>query len=173
MSLSPHFCREIGVVLIHIVVFTVGEKSHCLNRERHNIFCAFFVEPIHKSLLQPRQSFPYGLRSVREHKVSENALEIRLVEIAHVPENCLVASVSGRHIHRMYYLLEVVVNYVSESTLFCVQLDDGVNLSDIVVPIVLANEVIHIHKELRSGDCAHELRRKRVNEIDKFPAIRF
>ena len=41
-------------------------------------------------LLQPRKRFPLWLCPIREKKISEYTLKIRLIEISNIPKNCLV-----------------------------------------------------------------------------------
>ena len=110
-------------------------------------------------LLEPAERLPPGSGTVREAEVAEHALEVVLVEIAYVPEHGLVAPVAGGHVHRVHHLLEVVVDDLDERALLGVELHDIVEVSEVVVAVVLADEVVEVHQELRGGHRAHELRR--------------
>ena len=118
---------------------------------------SLLIEPVHEMLLQPVEGLPLGGASVREAEVAEHSLEVVLVEIADVPEHGLVAPVAGRHIHRVDDLLEVVVDYLDKGPLLHVQLHHVIQVVKVVVAVVLADEVIHIHKELGGGDSSHKL----------------
>ena len=72
----------------------------------------------------------------------------------------------------MHDLLEIVVDNLGKRTLLYVVLDYGIELVEVVVAVVLADEVIEIHQELRSCYGTHELGRYRVDQIDELAAER-
>ena len=117
----------------------------------------FLIEPVHEMLLQPGQCLPFRRSAVREAEIAEHALEIRLVEIADVPEYRLIAAVACRHIHRVHNLLEVIVNDFFQGSLFGVAFDHFTESVEVVFTVVLPDEIIHIHKELRCSHGSHEL----------------
>ena len=107
--------------------------------------------------LKPVKSLPLRRRTVREAELSEYSLKIILVKITDVPEYGLISPVAGRHVHGMHNLLEIVVDDLYKGPLLDIQLHHLIKTVDVVIPIVLADEVVKIHKELRSGHGTHEL----------------
>ncbi len=172
MALGPHLGGEIGVVLVEIVVSAVGEKSHGLHWEGEDVAAALLVEPVHEMLLQPVERLPLRCAAVREAKIPEHTLKIVAVEIADVPEHGLVAPVAGRHVHRMHDLLEIVVYHLDERALLGVELHDLIKTGEVVIPVVLADEIIEVHQELRRGHGPHELGGDRIDEVDELAAER-
>src|SRR5574344_461327 len=124
-------------------------------------------------LLKPRKGFPFWGRAVRKPEISKYSVEIRFIEIADIPEHGLISSITGRHIHRMNNLLEVIVNHLGKGSLLYVELDNLVQHRKIVIPIILSDEIIEIHQEFRGSDCSHKLGRNGIYQIDEFPAERF
>ncbi len=170
VSLGPHLGGEVGVLLVGIVVATVGEQSHSLHREGEDIVVAFLVEPVHEMLLEPAEGLPLRGGAVRETEVAEHAVEIRLVEIADVPEHGLIAAVARRHVHRVDHLLEIVVDDLEQGALLDVVLHHVIKMLEVVVTVILADEIVQVHQELRSGHRAHELGRDAVDEVDELAA---
>ena len=121
-------------------------------------------------LLEPGQRLPLRLGAVREGEFAEYSAEIRLVEVADVPEHGLVSPVARRHVHGVHDLLEIIVDDLDESTLLEIVLHHLVETGQVVVAIVLPDEVVEIHQELRSGHGSHELGRHRVNKVDELAA---
>ena len=157
VSLAPHLCGEIRIILVGEIVASVGKQGHGLDREGEDVFVALFIEPVHKVLLEPVESLPFGRSAVRETEVAEHALEVRLVEVADIPEHGLVAAVAGRHVHGVDDLLEAVVDNLGEGTLLCIVLHHLVETGQVVIAIVLADEIIEIDEELGSRHRSHEL----------------
>ena len=157
MSLGPHLSREVSILLVSEIISAIGKQRHCLDRECEDIVVPLFVEPVHEMFLNPGKGLPLRCGSVRESEIAEHATEIRLVEIADVPEHCLVSPVAGRHIHGMYDLLEIIVDDLDESTFLEIVLHHLVETAQIVVTVILPHEVVEIHQELRCSHCTHEL----------------
>ncbi len=170
VAFAPHFSRKVGVFFIRIVVASIGEQRHRFNRKSKEVAAAFFVEPAHEVLLQPGKGFPFGSSAVGETEVGKNSFEIGFVEVAYIPEDCLVAAVSCRHIHGVHHLLEAVVYHFCEGARLAVVFHHLIKAGEIVIAIVPAYEVVHIHQELRSGHGAHELAGYAVHQIDEFTA---
>ena len=57
----------------------------------------------------------------------------------------------------MYDLLEIIVNHLDQSAFLEIVLNHLVKPVKIVVTVVLPDEVIEIHQELRGGNSTHEL----------------
>ena len=158
MTFRPHFRCEVSILLVCIIITAVGQKRHCLDRECEDIIVPLFIEPVHEMFLEPGQCLPFWRSAVREAEIAEHALEVWLVEIADVPENGLIASVAGRHIHRVHDLLEIIVNDFYERALLHIVLHYFIQALEIVLAVVFSDEIVEIHQEFRSCDCAHELR---------------
>ena len=158
MSLGPHLRREVGIFLVDEIVLAVGQQSHRLDREGQDVAVPLLVEPVHEMLLEPGKGLPLRLAAVRETEVAEHAAEVALVEVADVPEHRLIPTVAGRHIHGMYNLLEVVVDDFHKRPLLGVHLHDVLKVIEIVVTVVLADEVVKVHQELRRRHRTHKLR---------------
>ena len=157
MAFRPHLRREVSIILVRIIIPAVGQERHCLDREGQDIMVPFLIEPVHEMFLQPGQCLPFRRSAVREAEIAEHALEIRLVEIADVPENRLIAAVSRRHVHRVHDLLEVIVNDFLQRALLGIVLDHLSESFRIVLSIVLADEIVEVHQKFRSSDRSHEL----------------
>ena len=157
VSLRPHLRREVGIFLVDEIVLAVGQQRHCLDREGQDVAVPLLVEPVHEVLLEPGKGLPLRLAAVRETEVAEHAAEVALVEVADVPEHRLIPTVAGRHIHGMYNLLEVVVDDFHKRPLLGVHLHDVLKVIKIVVTVVLADEVVKVHQELRGRNGSHEL----------------
>ena len=157
VSLGPHLGREVGIFLVDEIVLAVGQQRHCLDREGQDVAVPLLVEPVHEVLLEPGKGLPLRLAAVRETEVAEHAAEVALVEVADVPEHRLIPTVAGRHIHGMYNLLEVVVDDFHKRPLLGVHLHDVLKVIKIVVTVVLADEVVKVHQELRGRNGSHEL----------------
>ena len=166
VALGPHLGGEVGVLLVGVVVGAVGQQGHGLHREGEDVVVALFVEPLHEMLLQPGEGLPLRGAAVGETEVAEHSLEVRLVEVADVPEHGLVAAVAGGHVHGMHHLLEAVVDDLEQG----VVLHDGIELVEIVVTVILADEVVEVHQELGSGYRTHELGGYGVHEVDELAA---
>ena len=158
VSLGPHLGREVGIFLVDEIVLAVGQQRHCLDREGQDVAVPLLVEPVHEMLLEPGKGLPLRLAAVRETEVAEHAAEVALVKVADVPEHRLVTTVAGRHIHGMYNLLEVVVDDFHKRPLLGVHLHDVLKVIEIVVTVVLADEVVKVHQELRRRHRTHKLR---------------
>ena len=111
MSFRVHLCSEISPLLI-LYLIVLGKQRHSLYRECQRSLEPFGIEPLHESLLEPRQAVPVRFFTVREAEFSENALEIILVIVRYVPEHCLEVSCSGRLVDRIDYLLETVSDHL-------------------------------------------------------------
>ena len=157
MSLRPHLGREVGILLVREIVSAVGKQGHGLHREGEDVVVPLLIEPVHEMLLEPGQRLPLRLGAVREGEFAEYSAEIRLVEVADVPEHGLVSPVARRHVHGVHDLLEIIVDDLDESTLLEIVLHHLVETGQVVVAIVLPDEVVEIHQELRSGHGSHEL----------------
>ena len=170
VALGPHLGGEVGVVLVGEVVAAVGQQGHRLHREGEDVVVALLVEPVHEVALQPVEGLPLRLRPVREVEVAEHALEVGLVEVADVPEHGLVAAVAGGHVHGVDNLLEVVVDDLHQGALLDVVLHDVVQVVQVVVTVVLADEVVQVHQKLRRGHGTHELGGHGVHQVDELAA---
>ena len=124
-------------------------------------------------LLQPAEGVPDGSGAVGETEVTEHALEVGLVKITDVPEHSLVAAVAGGHVHGVNHLLEIVVDDLDQGALLEIVLYHRVQLGEIVVAIVLAQEVVKVHQELRSGHGAHKLGTYGIDQVDELTAEAF
>ena len=173
VPLGPHLGREIGILLVHEIVLAVGQQGHGLYREGKDIVIAFLIEPLHEMLLQPGEGLPLGSCSVREAEIAEHAAEIGLVEVADVPEYGLIAAVARRHVHGVHHLLEVVVDHLHQRTLFDVVLHHRVQFVQVVVPVVLADEIVQVHQELGRCHGTHELGRYGINQVDELATVGF
>ena len=170
VALRPHLGGEVGVLLVGIIVAAVGQQRHRLDREGQDVVVALLVEPIHEVLLQPGEGLPLRRRPVRKTEVAEHALEIGLVKVADVPEHGLVAAVAGRHVHRMHDLLETIVDDLAERAFLDIVLHDLVQAVQVVVAVILADEIVQVHQELRRRDGTHELRGDRIHQVDELAA---
>ena len=72
----------------------------------------------------------------------------------------------------MHHLLEIVVDNLDEGPLLDVHLDNILEMLDVVVTIVLADEIVEIHQELGSSHSAHELGGDGIHEVDELAAER-
>ena len=149
---------------------SVGEEGHRLHGEGEDVMVAFLVEPVHEMALQPVEGLPLGGGAVGETEVAEDALEVGLVEVADVPEDGLVTAVAGGHVHGVDDLLEAVVDDLAQGALLGVVLNDVVEVLEIIVTVVLADEIVEVHQELGGGYRAHELGRYGIDEVDELAA---
>ena len=172
VSLGPHLSGEVGIIRVGEIVASVGEQCHGLHREGQKVIVALLVEPVHKVLLQPVEGLPFRSRSVREAEVTEHALEVVAVKVTYVPKNGLIATVACRHVHRVHNLLEVVVDDLHEGALLGIHFHDVVQVLEVIVTVVLADEIVQVHQELRSGHRSHELGGDGINEVDELAAER-
>ena len=153
MSFGIHFSGEVAIFLIqYIAVF--GQECHCLYRECQNGACTLLIKPFHKTLLQPAKRIPVGFASVGENKVLEKAIEIILVIISHIPENCLEIAGTRRLVDGIYDLLETVCDDFIDRSLFQRQVCQFIQMFIIVLSVFQTNEIVHVHQEFRSGTCA-------------------
>ncbi len=157
VPLGPHLGGEVGIFLVDEIVFAICQQCHRLYRESQDVAASLLIEPVHEMLLKPGKSLPLRLAAVREAEITEHAAEITLIEVADVPEHGLVATVARRHIHRMHHLLEVVVDDLDKGPLLGVHLHNILKMVEIVVTVVLADEIVKVHQELRSSHRPHEL----------------
>ena len=58
MTLSIHLSREIAPFWIKAFAILIGKQCHSFHRESKQRLGAFFVEPLHETFLQPRETFP-------------------------------------------------------------------------------------------------------------------
>ena len=72
----------------------------------------------------------------------------------------------------MNHLLEIVVDNLDEGPLLDVHLDDILEMLDVIVTVVLADEVVEVHQELRCGHRTHELGGDGIHEIDELATER-
>ena len=70
----------------------------------------------------------------------------------------------------MDYLLEIIVYDLHEGAALDIELDYVVKMIEIVLAVVLADKIVHIHKELRRCDRAHKLGRYGIYEVDELTA---
>ena len=70
----------------------------------------------------------------------------------------------------MHDLLEAVVDDLDKGTLLAVFLHDIIEMLEVIVTVVLADEIVKVHEELGSGHSAHELGRHRVYQVDELAA---
>ena len=117
MSFGIHLSCEVCPFRVEHV-FAVGQQCHCLYGECEYGLRALLVGPFHEALLQPAESVPVGLASVREVEFAEKAFEVWFVVIGYVPEYRLVVSGSRRLVDGVYYLLEAVCDDFVDGTLF-------------------------------------------------------
>ena len=172
MTLRVHFCRKVRPFIVYGIT-VLCQQSHCLHRESENGFRTLLVKPFHKSLLQPRQSVPVWLGTVREIEIPEQTLKVRFVIVCHVPEHSLIIACACRLVYRVYYLFKTVCYHLVYRTLFQRQVYYLVRLFPIILSILQSEEIVQIHKEFRSGTRSAQHTRHHKHHIDKTSAERF
>ena len=167
MAFRVHFCCEIAPFLVLAVAVLVGQQSHGLYRECQQRLCALLVEPLHEALLQPGKTFPVGFRAIGEVEVAEDRLEIVLVVIGDVPKYSLIVTGTSRLVQCIDNLLEVVCNHLVDAALLQRKVSLLVGTLPVVQTPLLANEVVHIHQELRRCTGTAEHRTYHKHHIDE------
>ena len=155
MPFGIHFGREIAPLPVaHVTVFR--EQRHRLHRECERGLEPLGVEPFHKPLLKPAQPLPVRLAAVREVEFAEHALEVVAVVIGYVPEYCLEVTRSRRLVDGIDNLLEAVGDDLVNRPLFEREIHHVTGSLVVIESIFLADEIVHVHQELRSCTCAAE-----------------
>ena len=169
MSFRPHFRCKVSVLLVNYIV-TIGKHRHGFYWECKDVLCTLSVEPLHESFLKIAQRVPNRLTPVRERKITEYSLKITLIKISYIPKDSLITTSTCRHIHRMYHLLEAIINNLSNGSFLSAQIYYFINSTHIVITIILTDKIIHVHKELRCSNSSSKLTSYRVNQINELTA---
>ena len=120
-SFSVHLSRKISPFFID-TFSAVIQKVYRLDGESQNFLGSFFIEPFHKVLLKPVECVPYRLGVVREKELAKHTVEIRVVEIRHIPKTRLIISCGGWLRNRINNLLKFIFNKLFKcSAAFCVR----------------------------------------------------
>ena len=167
MPLGIHLGREVAPFLILALTVLVDEQSHRFNRESQQCLGTFLVEPLHETLLQPRETIPVGLRTIGEIEFTEDALEVILVIVGHIPEHSLIVAGTSGLIQRVHNLLEVVGDNLVDGALLQRQVGLLVRMLPIVLAILVADEIVHVHQELWCGTGARKHRTHHEHHVDK------
>ena len=172
MPLGVHLRRDVAPFLVHHVAVP-GQQGHRLDREGQHGLRALAVEPRHETLLQPRQRFPVRLRPVGEYEFAEQAFEIVAVVIGHVPEHGLEVTRPRGLVDRVDDLFETVRNHLVDRPVLFREVDHLVRPLVVIFSVLLFDEIVHIHQELRRGAGAREHRRYDEDHVDEAAAEGF
>ena len=171
VPLGVHLRRDVAPFLVHHVAVP-GQQGHRLDREGQHGLRALAVEPRHETLLQPRQRFPVRLRPVGEYEFAEQAFEIVAVVIGHVPEHGLEVTRPRGLVDRVDDLFETVRNHLVDRPVLFREVDHLVRPLVVIFSVLLFDEIVHIHQELRRGAGAREHRRYDEDHVDEAAAER-
>ena len=149
VTLGIHLSREVAPLLVLGLAILVGQQRHGLHGESQQRLGSLAVEPLHETLLQPGESLPVGLRTIGEVELAEDALEVILVIVSHIPEHSLVVAGTRGLVERIHNLLEVVRDDLVDGTLLQTHVSLLVGTLVVVLAILLADEIVHVHQELR------------------------
>ena len=167
MSLRIHLSGEVAPLLILALAILVDEQCHRLNREGQQGLGALLIEPLHETLLQPRETIPVGLRAIGEVELAEDALEVILVIVGYVPEYGLIVAGTSRLVQRVNNLLEIVGYHLIDGTLLQAHICLLVGTLPIVQTILLTNKVVHVHQELWSSASTTQHRANHEDHVNK------
>lgn len=166
MAFRPHLGGEVGPFFIDIL-FAIVEEVERFYGESERRAEAFFIEPFHKRLLQPREAFPNGLGTVREDKITEHAVKIRVVIVGAVPEDGLETARGGRLVEGIDDLLKDVGDDLVDGAMAVGVIDDFISVQIVVIAVFLADEVVEVEPYFRSRNGSKKLRRNGEYEIYK------
>ena len=171
VAFGVHLGGEVGHILVDELAVFVVEQRHGLDREGQHGLGALLVEPFHEALLQPAEAVPVGLAAVGEAELAEEALEIGLVVVGHVPEHRLVVAGAGGLVQRVDDLLEAVGDDLVHGLLPQREVDDLVGLLPVVLSVVLLDEVVEVHEELGGGAGAAQHGGDHEDHVDEAAAV--
>ncbi len=128
VAFGVHLGGEVGHILVDEFAVLIIQQCHCLHGEGQHGLGALLVEPAHETFLQPAEAVPVGLAAIGEAELAEEALEIGLVVVSHVPKHRLVVAGTRGLVERVDNLLEAVGD-------------------DLVHGLLTQREVDHDHKD--------------------------
>ena len=170
VACGVHFRREIGVFRVdNVTVF--GEQCHGLDREGEHGTEAFLVEPAHKPFLKPAERLPDGLGAVGETELTEEAFEVVAIVVGHIPEHRLEITCASGLVDGIDHLLETVGDHLVNGALPQGEIHHLVALFIVVVAVFLADEVVHVHQELRGGASTAEHAGDHEDHVDEAAAV--
>ena len=95
-----------------------------------------------------------------------------MVVVGNIPEHGLVVAGTRRLVQRIDYLLEIVGDNLVDGALLQAEVGLFVDTLPVIESILLADEVVHVHQELRGGTCPAEHGADHEHHIDKAAAER-
>ena len=167
MALRIHLGGELAPLLVLGLAILVNEERHGLYGEGQQGLGALLVEPLHKALLQPRETVPVGLAAIGEVELAEDALKIVAIVVGHIPEDSLVVAGTCGLVQGVDNLLEVVGDNLVDATFLQGEVGLLVGMLPVVLAVLITNEVVHIHQELRRSASTSEHRADHEHHVDE------